>query len=217
MEIWKDIKGFRELYQVSNLGRVRRKDTLKVLKPLNISKGYKGVRLYETTEKAVTKKIHRLVAEYFIENSLNLPQVNHKDGNKSNNKVDNLEWCSNEYNMNHAIVNSLIKQGEERFNSKCTEASLLLLQDLIDYGFTIKQLSIVYGINKNCMKEIVKGRTYKNLNLNLKYNNPPEKKFNHKVIDKDLYDKLNISLKDNTVLNTLIKEGYISVQCNAQQ
>lgn len=215
MEIWKDIKGFRELYQVSNLGRIRRKDTLKVLKPLTISKGYKGVRLYKTTEKATTKKIHRLVAEYFIDNPLDLPQVNHKDGNKSNNKVDNLEWCSNEYNMNHAIVNSLIKWGEERFNSKCTESSLLLLQDLINCGFTIKQLSIVYGINKNCMKEIVKGRTYKNLNLNLKYNNPPEKKFNHKIIDKDLYDKLNISLKDNTVLNTLIKEGYISVQCNA--
>ena len=87
MEIWKNIKGFRELYQVSNLGRIRRKDTLKVLKPLTISKGYKGVRLYETTEKATTKKIHRLVAEYFIDNPLNLPQVNHKDGNKSNNKV----------------------------------------------------------------------------------------------------------------------------------
>ena len=46
MEIWKDIDGFRELYQVSNLGRVRRRDTFKVLKPLNLSKDYKGVRLY---------------------------------------------------------------------------------------------------------------------------------------------------------------------------
>lgn len=217
MEIWKDINGFRELYQVSNLGRIRRKDSFKVLKPLNISKGYKGVRLYETKNKAITKKIHRLVAEYFIPNSLNLPQVNHKDGNKSNNKVENLEWCSNDFNMNHAITNSLLKLGEERFNSKCNEKSLLFLQDLINYGFTIKQLSIIYCINKNSMKEIIKGRTYKHLHLNIKYNNPPEKKFNHKIIDKDLYNKLNISLKDNTVLNTLIDENYISVQCNAQQ
>ena len=215
MEIWKDINGFRELYQISNLGRVRRKDNFKVLKPLSISKGYKGVRLYETKDKARTKKIHRLVAEYFIPNPLNLPQVNHKDGNKSNNRIDNLEWCSNEFNMNHAIMNKLIKLGEQRPCSKCTEKSLLLLQRLIECSFTIKQLSIIYCISKNSMKEIIRGKTYGHLNLNIKYNNPPEKKFNHKIIDKDLYDKLNISLKDNTVLNTLIEEGYISVQCNA--
>lgn len=215
MEIWKNIKGFRELYQISNLGRVRRIDNKKVLKPLNISNGYKGVRLYRNKEDATTKKIHRLVAEYFISNPLNLPQVNHKDGNKSNNKVNNLEWCSNDYNMNHAVMNSLILLGDKRHSSKCTEESLVLLQRLIDCGFTIKQLSIIYTISKNSMKEIIRGRAYKHLKLNIKYNNPPEKKFNHKVIDKDLYNKLNISLKDNTVLNTLIKENYISVQCNA--
>lgn len=215
MEIWKDIKGFRELYQISNLGRVRRKDTFKILKPIILSKNYRGVRLYETKENAVTKKLHRLVAEYFLPNDLNLPQVNHKDGDKSNNRVDNLEWCSNDYNMNHAIISNLIKKGEERAFSKCTETSLLLLQNLINYGFTIKQLSIIYCISKNTMKEIIRGERYKHLNLNIIYNNPPEKRFNHKIIDKDLYDKLNISLKDNTVLNTLIKEGYISVQCNA--
>lgn len=215
MEIWKDIEGFRELYQVSNLGRIRRKDNKKVLKPLTLTKGYKGVRLYYTKHDAVTKKIHRLVAKYFIDNPLNLLQVNHKDGNKCNNKVNNLEWCSNDYNMNHAIVNNLIKKGENRYNSKCLEDSLIYIQDLIDCGFTIKQLSIVYCISKNTMKEIVKGNTYKHLNLNIHYNNPPEKHFNHKIIDKDLYNKLNISLKDNTVLNTLIEEGFISVQCNA--
>lgn len=215
MEIWKDIKGFRELYQVSNLGRIRRKDTYKVLKPLKLTKGYRGVRLYYEVGKATTKKIHRLVATYFIDNPLNLPQVNHKDGDKNNNRVDNLEWCSNDYNMNHAIVNQLILKGEQRSFSKCTEKSLLLLQDLIDSGFTIKQLSIIYNVDKHVMGEIIKGNTYKHLHLNIHYNNPPEKKFNHKTLDKDLYDKLNISLKDNTVLNTLIQEGYISVQCNA--
>lgn len=215
MEIWKNIKDFRELYQVSNLGRVRRRDTKRVLKLLNISKGYKGIRLYKTKKEATTKKIHRLVAEYFIPNPLNLPQVNHIDGNKSNNKVSNLEWCSNDYNMNHAILNKLILKGEKRYSSKCTEESLLLLQRLIDCGFTIKQLSIIYLISKNAMKEIIRGNSYKHLRLNIRYSNPPEKKFNHKIIDKDLYNKLNISLKDNTVLNTLIEENYISVQCNA--
>lgn len=215
MEIWKNIEGFRELYQVSNLGRIRRRDNKKILTPLTLTKGYKGVRLYYEKKKATTKKIHRLVAQHFIPNPLNLPQVNHKDGDKANNKVSNLEWCSNDYNMNHAIEHHLILQGERRGKSKCTESSLKLLQRLIDYGFTIKQLSIIYGICKQAMKQIIRNQTYKNLHLNLRYNNPAEKRFNHKIIDKDLYDKLNISLKDNTVLNTLIKENYISVQCNA--
>ena len=65
------------------------------------------------------------------------------------------------------------------------------------------------------MKDIIRNKSYTHLHLNIKYNNPTEKRFNHKIIDKDLYNKLNNSLKDNTVLNTLIKEGYISVQCNA--
>lgn len=215
MEFWKDIKGFRELYQISNLGRVRRKDNKKVLKPLLLTKGYKGVRLYEDFKVAKTKKIHRLVAEYFIPNPLNLEQVNHKDGDKNNNRMDNLEWCSNDYNMIHAIENNLILKGEERYSSKCKDESLLLLQRLIDCGFTIKQLSLIYMISKNAMKNIIRGNTYRHLHLNIMYNNPPEKSFKPKYIDKDLYNRLNISLKDNTVLNTLINEKYIRVQCNA--
>lgn len=200
---------------MSNLGRIRRRDNKRILKPLTLTKGYKGVRLYYSEHQATTKKIHRLVAEYFISNPLELPQVNHKDGDKNNNRVENLEWCTNDFNMNHAIAQCLIKQAEDRSNSKCTNESLMCLQELIDCGFTIKQLSIVYGIHKQVMSQIIRGNEYKSLNLHLVYNNPPEKKFNHKVIGKDLYDKLNSSLKDNTVLNTLIQEGYISVQCNA--
>ena len=117
--------------------------------------------------------------------------------------------------MNHAICNHLIKVGQDRSASKINDNSLFLIQQLINCGFTIKQLSIVYCVSKNSMKEIIAGRNYKHLNLNIKYNNPPEKKFNKKIIDKDLYNKLNISLKDNTVLNKLIEENYISLQCNA--
>ena len=215
MEIWKNIEGFKDLYQVSNLGRIRRRDTLKVLKPLTLTKGYKGVRLYYENTKAITKKIHRLVAKYFLDNSLNLPQVNHKDGNKSNNRVENLEWCSNDYNMNHAVTSSLILKGEDRASSKISEASIPYIQDLIKNGFTLKQISLVYNVGKQAIVAIVGNKTYKHLGLTFYYKNPPEKKFNTKTIDKDLYNKLNSSLKDNTVLNTLISEGYIKVQCNA--
>ena len=118
-EIWKDIKGYEQLYQISNFGRVRSLNkTLKnrfsffkrngiILNPLKLTKGYLGVRLYHQS-KGETKRIHRLVAEAFIPNPDNLPCVNHKDENKENNCVDNLEWCSIEYNNNYGTRNERI-------------------------------------------------------------------------------------------------------------
>ncbi len=95
-EIWKDIEGY-EKYQISNLGNVYSKKTHKLLTPKADKKGYLRVAFYEN-KKNNTFKVHRLVAQAFIPNPLNLPQVNHKDENKSNNTVDNLEWCDNHYN-----------------------------------------------------------------------------------------------------------------------
>ena len=99
-EIFKDIKNYEGLYQVSNLGRVYSIRNNKILKPkLNIC-GYLSVNLkYKGSH--VTKSIHRLVAQTFIENPYNFPQVNHKDEDKTNNCVDNLEWCSAKYNINY--------------------------------------------------------------------------------------------------------------------
>ena len=103
-EIWKDIDGYDGEYQVSNLGNVRslnymrRKETRELSKK-NI-KGYPYVILYKNT-KIQRKRIHRLVAEAFIPNPNNLPEVNHKDENKANNRVDNLEWCTHQYNFQY--------------------------------------------------------------------------------------------------------------------
>ena len=104
-EIWKDIKGYEGLYQVSNLGRVKSlprknhpKEEFRNLSP--DSKGYLRVNLFKNN-KGKTHKVHRLVAEAFIPNPNNYPQVNHKDENKANNNVDNLEWCTNKYNVNY--------------------------------------------------------------------------------------------------------------------
>ena len=102
-EIWKDIKGYEGLYQVSNLGRVKSKR--KILSP---SKGeyLKVVLSKNGVEKVYT--IHRLVAKAFIDNFENKPQVNHKDENKHNNVVDNLEWVTNKENMNYGTRNKRI-------------------------------------------------------------------------------------------------------------
>lgn len=114
-EIWKDIAGYEGLYQVSNVGRVRslkrsvfvrNRNKYKTLKGsiktgcYELKNGYHVVSLYKD---GIGKRFftHRLVAVAFLENPLNLPQVNHKDENKKNNSVDNLEWCDAKYNTNY--------------------------------------------------------------------------------------------------------------------
>ena len=106
MEIWKDIQGYEGLYQVSNLGRVRSRNGLIHLNTNNY--GYKHVTLSKSNVQK-TALVHRLVAEAFIENPFELPQINHKDGNKNNNAVINLEWTTQKDNNRHAIKTNLRK------------------------------------------------------------------------------------------------------------
>ena len=98
-EIWKDIKGFEGLYQISSLGQVKSLRRNKILKPKKHRCGYLIIDLCNIGEK--TKYIHRLVAEAFIPNPHNLTQVNHKNENKKDNNVENLEWCSPQYNSTY--------------------------------------------------------------------------------------------------------------------
>lgn len=98
-EIWKDIEGYEGMYQVSNMGRVKSLRRNIILSQ-GIANGYEMVTL-STNNISKGYYIHRLVANAFIPNPDNLPQVNHKDENKLNNCVDNLEWCTQEYNINY--------------------------------------------------------------------------------------------------------------------
>lgn len=98
-EEWKDIEGYEGLYQVSNLGRVYSCKSDRILKPSGDK--YLHVALC-TNNKPKTTLLHRLVAEAFISNPENKPQVNHIDGDKMNNMVDNLEWTTAQENINHA-------------------------------------------------------------------------------------------------------------------
>ena len=104
-EIWKDIKGYEGLYQVSNFGRVKSlHGKEKILKPYHKSTGYIQVILCKNY-KTVARMVHRLVAEAFIPNPENKSQVNHKDENPLNNVDSNLEWCSATYNINYGTRN----------------------------------------------------------------------------------------------------------------
>lgn len=101
-EIWKDCKGYEGLYQVSNLGRVWTIRSQRYLKGSPDKDGYLRVHLTAKNGKVKLEKIHRLVALAFIDNPNHYPVVNHKDENKQNNKVDNLEWCSVAYNTQYS-------------------------------------------------------------------------------------------------------------------
>lgn len=108
-EIWKDIVGYEGLYQVSNYGKVKSFNYLghgkiAILKPSTTNDGYLRVVLCVNRVRKYMS-VHRLVAETFIENVNNLPQVNHKDENPSNNYVYNLEWCTVKYNSNYGSRN----------------------------------------------------------------------------------------------------------------
>lgn len=115
MEIWKDIKDYEGLYQINNYGIIKslpKQDGFyylkeKILKPVN---NYGYLRIILTKNKFKKNHfIHKLVAETFIPNPNKYPIVNHIDGNKQNNCVDNLEWCNHKKNTEHAVRNNLIK------------------------------------------------------------------------------------------------------------
>lgn len=98
-EVWKDVAGYEGLYEVSTNGRVRRNGHIR--KTRVDYRGYEAISLYKCS-KGRNFKIHRLVASAFIENPENKRTVNHKDGNKLNNNVENLEWATHSENLIHA-------------------------------------------------------------------------------------------------------------------
>ena len=114
-EYWKPVVGYEGHYQVSNFGSVKSiKFGKEIILKQHINKGgYYYVCLLKNG-KHKNYYVHRLVAQAFIPNPYKLPQVNHKDENKTNNNVDNLEWCTNEYNHNYGTINERISQSQSK-------------------------------------------------------------------------------------------------------
>lgn len=126
-EIWKDIEGYEGLYEVSNLGRVRNVKSGRILKQyVHERNGYLQVSLYKEG-KQKKMRTHRAVAMAFIENDnpLEKDQVNHIDCNKTNNCVDNLEWCSCQDNIRHAYDNNLHTKKNKIRRVKCIELNTI--------------------------------------------------------------------------------------------
>ena len=141
-EIWKDIEGSEELYQVSNMGRVKSLRKNIILKNQR-ARGYERVILC-IKNSPKNYSVHRLVATAFVPNPDNLPQVNHKDENKLNNCVDNLEWCTPKYNINYGTIS--IRKSQKQLNDK--NKSKPVLQYSLD-GTFIKEWKSTKDVQRN--------------------------------------------------------------------
>ena len=185
-EIWKPIKGYEGVYEISNLGRVRSigryvqakiKGTKcitfkggRILSPGDNGKGYLFVHL-------MNKRfyVHRLVCEAFIEKRDGANQVNHKDGIKSNNRANNLEWCTHSENMLHCTrIIKTRKSLKGRRMPQCNGKRVIMIRDgkVVKTFETLREASAILGLSySNLSTHICKGIRYKSLPFVLEYEN----------------------------------------------
>lgn len=178
-EIWKDVLGYKG-YQVSNIGRVKRLPHWidvglnnvkrafrkeKILKQSCDTPGYYQVWLY-LNKKRKGFRVHKLVAQAFIPNPQNKPQVNHIDGNKLNNKVDNLEWCTNAENQIHVYKIGLqkIKVGEQSPNAKLEKQEVIFIKKALKLRkYSSRKLAKMFNVCKSTILSIKHKETWNHI------------------------------------------------------
>ena len=171
-EVWKDIKDYEGAYQVSNFGRVRSLDRkrwngkvwCKCKGRILVGRPTKYGYLRVSLGRGDYHYIHRIVAETFLSNVGYELQVNHKDGDKTNNRVENLEWCSCSENMKHASKNSLMRSGESHHNHKLTKQDVDYIRNHHkhnDRTFGYSALSRLFGVSPEAVRRVVRGEAWK--------------------------------------------------------
>lgn len=174
-EIWKDVVGYEGLYQVSNLGRVkscaRKIDRGKyvedrgdiIMSPFLNAHGYFTVMLSKRGKKK-QHRIHQMVARAFIPNPENKEMINHIDCNTQNNRVENLEWCTNSENQLHAIAHGLKTDiGVNHNLSKLKEEDVRFIREHYKFRDTVyntRTLGEMFGVSSSVISAIVLGKTY---------------------------------------------------------
>lgn len=157
-EIWKGTVGFRD-YEVSNYGRVRR------AKPLVCAKhpdGHIQVVLVKDG-KHFTKKVHQLVAEAFIGPRLPGIVVNHKDFNRSNNRVCNLEYLTQKMNLEYSTKAGRMNRGRNNGQAKLSEKDIKQIRHLHRVGYSQRKMSMMFPVSRSCISIIVNKKTWSHL------------------------------------------------------
>lgn len=243
MTEWKDIVGYENLYRVSTKGEIY---SIRFNK--NLKQFYRGSRpdnkyLVVDLNKSGTRKtvsVHRVVAEAFISNPNNLPCVNHKDGNKDNNCVDNLEWCTYSENNYHACRTGLknIPSGTKNKNSKLTYDDVVSIKKSLILGdseFGTRPIARKYGVDHNVILDIYHNRKYQDVKIPytffvssdihsaytpwmkaLKQAGFNENKYGHKlIVCGDAFDRMDESVEVlNFIMRMAAKDKIILVKGN---
>lgn len=162
MEIWKPVPYFELLYQVSNSGKVKSLRNNIILKSSSV-RGYRKVILSD--KKMNSRYVHRLVAEVFISNPNNLPEVNHIDGNKENNDYLNLEWVTPSQNVKHSyLLGRVPKRGQSHERAKITDSQVIEIRSkYIPYKYSYARIGKEYGLDQSTISDIVNRKNWKHV------------------------------------------------------
>lgn len=157
--IWKDVEGFNGKYKISSAGNVlstsfKRSNSPKLLKPIE-RRGYLKVTIYLSPKNCKQINIHRLVATHFLPIDAARTQVNHKDGNKKNNDVSNLEFCTAKENISHAIENNLRRTSYEldRKSTKLSNAQFFEIKRRLTAGERVCDIANHYGVHQSLISK----------------------------------------------------------------
>jgi len=154
----KIIPNTNNVYSITEDGRVLKNLTKEMSLTLD-TRGYPKVGIIYV-DKRRTKKVHRLVAELLIPNPNNLPQVNHIDGDKTNNHISNLEWCTVSHNVKHAYDNGLY-DNKLKNHGKLTDEEVRSIRDKYSSGqYKQKELAVIYNCHKTTISQIVRRKSY---------------------------------------------------------
>lgn len=158
----KDIIGYERIYEIDDCGVIKNKTTGKILKPIKKMNGYSAVTLYKKGTKPRQMLVHRLIAIHYIQNPDNKKEINHKDGNKLNSNIDNLEWATSSENNLHAIRSGLRRINHGEYLNWCkTKIDVVKeIKKRIKGGHTNKQIAEILKIRAHIVCDIRNGRSW---------------------------------------------------------
>ena len=165
-EIWKDIPGYEKLYQASDLGKIRSfyNKGVKILHQYKNLNGYLTITLYKDNRQR-THLVHILILSSFND-KVNHEQVNHIDGNKHNNILNNLEWVTSSENHRHRIdiLNKIGGYGSKLPQSKLKEKDILEIRNMLSKGLTCQNIAYKFSVARRTIQDIKINKTWKHVN-----------------------------------------------------